>query len=205
MGFFRDITDSLGFTKPNADQYATDPLAYSDLYEKALAELKGIGWDTEGNRAQIIDALGGQLGDLENNAAGRKKNYLEDMGRSFSTDTQNLARAKGGTGSLAGALRNSGQMYDSQARATSRGLNDLYSQANQDLAGLTDVQNTLFDQSGQKANAVANTYNKELASRRGQLNQNQDNAWNIKQNQGKLLGGTLGAIAKGGAAAAGGS
>lgn len=204
MGFLRDLSDSLGFTKADATAYETSPEAYKELYDSALSQLQGIGDDSKQERQQLIDILGGQLGSLENNAEGRKKNFLEDSARSFSADTQNLARAKGGTGGLAGALRNSGQMYDAQARSTSRGLNDLYSQATQDLSTLSGVQNNLYDQDAQKRSAIANTYQGELASRRGQLNTNADNKWNVKSNQGQLLGSTLGAAAKLAGASGGG-
>lgn len=166
-----------------AKDYASDPLAYQELYNEALAGVKGAGKDEASlkNRKAIEGILGGQLGDLENQAEGRKQNFMEDMSRGFQADTQSLARARGGTGTLAQAMRPSGEMYDAQARATSRGLNDLYSQANKDLSGLQGVQGELYGQDMGKATTLANVYGRELDSRRGTQTQNLENQWNAQQ------------------------
>lgn len=204
MAFFRNLTDSLGFTAPKADAYSVSPEAYSDLYQSALRQFEQLNNDQRGKQMEFMGAIDPMLGDLQNNMAGRKKNFQEDMARGFQADTQNLARARGGTGTLAQALKPSGEMYGAQARARARGLNDLYSQGIQDLSGLQNVQQGVFDQQGQTANSISNIFQKELASRRGQANTNTDNAWNIKANQGKLLGSTVQGAAKAAASSGGG-
>lgn len=181
----KSVIGGLGFGggAGEAKDYASNPEAYKELYESALAQMQGVGGDKDSmaQRASINNILQGQLGDLENNAAGRKQNFMEDMSRGFQADTQNLARARGGTGTLAQALRPSGEMYDAQARATSRGLNDLYSQATQDLGSLQGVQGNLYGQDMSKATNLANIYGRELDSRRGTQTQNLENQWNAQQ------------------------
>jgi len=197
MGFFKDLSNSLGFTK--ADAETVDPEAYSDLYQKALAELEGVGRNTASstNKDLINSTLQGQLENLDNNAAGRKMNYMEDMSRGHASEVNNIARATGGTGTLKQALRTGGGAANDQyQRNTSRGLNDLYSQATKDLSSLQGVQGNMFNQDLNKANSVANIYQTELNSRRGQANTNSDNRNNVAQNQGNLLAGTIGAGAQ---------
>lgn len=166
-----------------AAKYNADPMAYSDLYQKALDEIQKAGTDpaSQQSRKSIQDALNSQLADLEGNAAGREANFLEDMARGFQADTQSIARAKGGTGTLAQAMRMPGSMYDSQSRATARGLNDLYSQATDDLSQLQGVQGNLFGQDMGRATNLANLNMQELGSRRGTNVQNLDNQWNAQQ------------------------
>lgn len=194
-----------------ARDYASDPEAYKELYEQALMQMKGVGQDEASlkNRKSIENVLGGQLEGLEDNAAGRKQNFMEDMSRGFQADTQNLARARGGTGTLAQALRPSGEMYDAQARATSRGLNDLYSQATQDLGSLQGVQGNLQGQDLNRAQGVTNVYQRELDSRRGTNTQNLENQWNAQQamygRQQKTAEMLANNVKKGTSAAAGGA
>lgn len=209
----KNIAGGLGFGggAGEARDYATDPEAYAELYNQALAQMQGVGQDAASmkNRQAIEGILADQLGGLEDNAAGRKQNFLEDMSRSFQADTQSLARSRGGTGTLAQALRPSGEMYDAQARATSRGLNDLYSQATQDLGALQGVQGNLYGQDLSKATNVANIYGRELDSRRGTNTKNLENQWNAQQAMYGRLGKTVGMLSenarKGAGAAAGGA
>lgn len=158
----------------------TDPEAYANLYDQALKGVQGVG--ESGDMPAIRKALEGSalsyLKDLDNNAAGRKANFMEDQARAFQADTQNLARAKGGTGTLAQVLKPSGAMYDAQARANARGLVDLQGQAVKDLGALQGVQGDLYGQDLQKQNSLADIYGRELASRRGQLNANADSRYN---------------------------
>lgn len=217
-GFLGNTLEASGAKRMDAQE--TNPEAYSALYEDALRELNAVGnsadskWRAEQSKQQR-GALGGvlmdQIGGLEDNAAGRKQNFLEDQSRAFGADVQNLARAKGGTGTLAQALRPTSGMYDSQARATSRGLNDLYSQATQDLGTLSNVYGGFEsqdiarrNQEQDRANSIAGVYQGELASRRGQINQNADNRFNTGVQQAKAHAGTLQAVGgmAGGAAGA---
>lgn len=193
----------LGGGASEARQYGSDPAAFSDLYEKGVTELSKVGTDQASTtqRNAINRALQDQLGGLDANAAGRKENFLEDQSRAFAADTQNLARARGGTGTLAQVLRPSGEMYDAQARATSRGLNDLYSQATQDLGSLSNIYGGLQSQDLDKSSAIANVYGGELASRRGTQAQNKANEYGAQQAQYDRLAGTI----KGGAKLAAGA
>lgn len=208
----KSLLEATGLKKANAEQL--DPMSYSQLYDQALEQLRGIGGSeaSKANRAKIESSLGGMLGELDNNQAARKANFQEDMARGFQADAQSLARAKGGTGSLQQALRPSGAMYDSQARARARGLTDLYGQGVQDLSNLQGVQGNIYSQDYNKARGIADLATSELAARRGILSGNADNRWNATTQQQKALGGTMqaagaafGGMPSGGGAGGGGS
>lgn len=193
---FGEVTGFGGHGNPNPRN--TDPEAYRQLYEEALGQIQGVGTDKNSMamRGGIEDAAIGAIGDLENQAAGRKANFMEDMSRGFAADTQNLARARGGTGTLAQVLSPSGGMYDAQARATSRGLNDLYSRAVSDIGSLQGVQGNLYGQDFNKAQAAAGVRTNELGQRRGVLNQNNENIFNSEQAGRERRLNTLGGIVK---------
>lgn len=185
------------------DTAQIDPLAFKELYEAALQEMQGVGKDASSiaQKDAINSALLSQLGALSDQAKGREQNFLEDQSRAFSSDVQNLARARGGTGTMAQALRPSGQMYDAQARSTSRGLNDLYSKATQDLASLSGVQRAQQGQDLARSGQIADIYQTELGQRRGVNTQNVANRNNARQAQIDRLSGTIqgaGKIAAGG-------
>ena len=162
------------------DPQEVDPGAYSDLYEKALAGVQSVG--NTGKMPDIRNSIESSalsyLKDLDNNAAGRKANFLEDQSRAFGADTQNLARARGGTGTLAQVLKPSGAMYDSQSRATARGLVDLQGQAVKDLGSLSGIQGNLQEQDQNKQSALASIYGNELNARRGIAADNSDRRYN---------------------------
>lgn len=205
MGLFSDIGElfgeSTGFGGSGSpNPHNTDPGAWSELYEQALAQINNTGQDpnSQAMRSGIEKAAISQLGELDNNAAGRKKNFQEDMARGFAADTTSLARAKGGTGTLAQAMRPSGQMYDAQARAESRGLNDLYAQATKDLGSLTAVQGDLYGQDLSKNTAAANLTQGEVNSRRGTLEGNNQNTFNAEQIGAQRRQNTIGGITSGG-------
>lgn len=172
MGLLSDIGDAFGEvtgfgSNGNPNPHVLDDAAYEDYYNKAINAVSGAGGGTAAERGQIQNILSGQLGQLENNAAGRKKNYEEDMARSFGNDVQSRARSAGGTGNLAQALSPTGSMYDSEARALSRGYNDLYSQATKDLGSLQGVQGNLNAQDFQRANATAGLNMQRINQRTG--------------------------------------
>lgn len=196
-GIVDSVTDALGFTggAEDAAAFNMDPAAYKELYEQALKGIQDVGTDPNSRmiRGGLENATIGQIEGLENQSAGRKANFEEDMARGFQADVQNLARAKGGTGTLAQALRPSGEMYDAQARARSRGLNDLYSQATQDIGNLQGIQGNFFNQDMGKAQSAANLATNELASRRGTQATNLDNQWNAEQSKKSRFADTLGA------------
>lgn len=176
--FGQSLGESLGILKPKAEEVS--PEYGQELFQKGESAFKDLGSDPnlQKQRELINKALEGQLGQLDNNAAGRKRMFEEDMSRQFSGDVQNLARARGGTGTLASALRPSGNMYDSQARATSRGLNDLYGQAMQDLGSASNIRSDLYGQDAQKAAGLSGIYQGEAQARRAQANTNADARWN---------------------------
>lgn len=196
MGFFKKVGQMLGVVRP--DVHNVNPEAYSELYDKAAAEWNKVGGSAQdlSNNAAIGQSVGDMLGGFADNQAGRKALFQEDMARGFSADAQNLARAKGGTGSLQNSLRMNGGMYDSQAREQARGLNDLYSQGIKDMSGLAGIQQGQQSAQAQRANGLAGVYQTELASRRGQMNTNADNENNADQVQNGRLGKTLGGVAK---------
>lgn len=204
MGIFSDIGDFFGEVtgfggNGNPNPHNTSPLAYAELYDQALGNINKVG--TEGDLAKLRSGVGASavdmLGDLENNAAGRKQNFMEDMNRGFTADVNSLARARGGTGTLKQALQPSGAMYDSQARATSRGLNELYSMAVNDLGNINSIQSGLYGQDMEKAQTGADLTMKELMSRRGQLNANNENTFNSEQAGRERRLNTLSGIVKG--------
>lgn len=188
MGLFDSIGnlfgDVTGFgSNGNPDPHNTDPTAYADLYNQALGGIQGVG--ASGNLADMRNGIEGSakgmIGDLENNAAGRKKNFQEDMARGFQADMTSRARAAGGSGNMAQVLSAPGSMYDSESRANSRGLNDLYGQAVTDLGNLSGVQNQGFNQDFEKANSGAGLSMQEMMSRRGQGAANNENTFNSEQ------------------------
>lgn len=188
MGLFDDIGNLFGEvtglgSNGNPDPHNMDENAYAHLYNEALSGINAVG--TTGNnkamREGVENSAMSMLGDLENNAAGRKANFQEDMARGFQADMTNKARSAGGTGNLAQVLSPSGGNYDSQARAQSRGLNDLYSTAITDLGNLGGVQNQFFNQDFEKANAAAGLQTGELANRRGIASQSLENTFNSEQ------------------------
>lgn len=203
-GIVRGLGETLGLVKSKPEEVA--PEFGEELFQRNMQGFDELGQDpeTKKRRAMIEKAIADQLGGLEDNSAGRKADYMEDMGRSFATDTQNLARAKGGTGNLASALRPSGEMYDAQARATSRGLNDLYSQATDDISKLGGASQDLYQQDYQRAAGKSGVLAGETQSRRNQANTNADNRWNATQARNKALSGTVSQLQKNAASAVGG-
>lgn len=204
MGIFDDIVDGFseitGFGgKGNPNPHNMDENAYTHLFNEALAGIEGVGSgdNMAKMRSSIEDSANSMLGDLENNAEGRKMNFQEDMARGFQADMTSKARSAGGTGNLASVLSPGGGDYDSQARETSRGLNDLYSAAINDLSGLTGVQGDLYGQDMEKAKAVANLKTGELASKRGIAGSNLENTFNSEQAGRDRRMNTIGGIAKG--------
>lgn len=204
MGLFDSIGEIFGEvtgfgSNGNPNPHNMDENAYSELYNEALAGIKGVGASGKNleMREGIENSALSMLGDLENNAAGRKANFQEDMARGFSADMQNRARAAGGTGNLAQVLSPGGGFYDSQARAQSRGLNDLYGQAINDLGNLGGVQNQFFNQDFEKANTAANLQTGELAQKRGIAAGNLENTFNSEQAGRERRLNTFGGITKG--------
>lgn len=195
--FFGETTGFGG--KGNPDPHNMDPEVYKELYEKALAGIDSAGNTGEMGsiRSGMEGALKDQIGQLQNNAAGRKKMFEEDMSRSFGNDMQQRARAAGGTGGMASAMMMPGGAYDSHARATARGYNDLYSQAADDLGALTGTQNTLFNQDFNKANAKAGLHMNELSMRRGYGAQALENTFNSEQAGRERRLNTAGGLLKG--------
>lgn len=202
MGFFSDIGKGLGQLtgfgsagRESISQGTTvDPNAYADLYEKALAELQGINTNMsvadQQSQDQVRQALTGQLAGLQDNAAGRKQNFMEDTSRGFSSDLASLARSQGGTGNMANALggKNLGQAFDAQARARSRGLIDLQGQALKDLQATQGIQSNLLSQNqaqhglaANKANAIAQLIQGEANSRRGIATGNASNQFDVNK------------------------
>lgn len=218
MGIFNDIGDFFGEQtgfggNGNPNPHNVDPLAYSELYNEAMGNMKGaqgqinaVGTDPASAKAKtgLLSTLNSQVSDFDNNAAGAKNNFMSDMSRGFSADSQNLARSKGGTGSFANAMHNPGSMYDSEARAEAGGLNQLTQQATQQLGSLTGSQNTLYNQDLNKAgmnasesNAMGQLSQNELNARRGIMQTNSGNTVASEQAGAAKRGGTLGTVAGG--------
>lgn len=176
--FGQSLGESLGILKPKAEEVS--PEYGQELFQQGLEAFKNVGQDPASQRQRdlINQALESQLGQLDNNAAGRKQMFQEDMSRQFAGDTQNLARARGGTGTLASALRPSGQMYDAQARQTARGLNDLYGQAMNDLSSASNIRSGMQQQDLQRAQGMSGVFTGEAKARRDQANTNADARWN---------------------------
>lgn len=211
MGFLSDALKFTGLKGP--DQHNADMGAglqeYLDAlkqYESSIGDISQIGQSGQMSpmRQKLESQIMEQLAQLDNNAAGRKQQFMSDMGRGFQTDTQNLARAKGGTGSMIQAMTPSGQMYDAQARERARGLLGLQDQALQHIGQLQGMQGNFYNQDVNKQSLLANARG-NLASaklgRQGQLLAGEqtraDNAWNRDQEQYNRIGNTIGGIAKG--------
>jgi len=176
--------------------YQVDPNAYDGYYQQAMNDIYGIGNQTQGMRNQIQGAAQDQLAGLADNSAQRKQQFAEDMNRSFAGQTQELARAKGGTGTLAQALRPSGAMADANARATARGYTDLYGQGIKDLQGIQGVQNSLYGQDLAKGTLSSNAQLGQQKEKMAQANTNMNNASDARNNQRGLFGQTMGAAGK---------
>lgn len=225
MGLFSDIGKGLGQLtgfgsagRESVTQGTTvDPEAYKQLYEQALAELRGVDTNMSGAdrgfQDQIRQAAMSQLSDLEDNAAGRKQNFMEDTSRGFSSDLASLARAQGGTGNMANAFggKNLGQAFDAQSRARSRGLLDLQGQALKDLQATQGIQSNLLSQnqaqqglSANKANAIAQLNQGEANSRRGIATGNASNTMNTNQYLGNIRRQTIKDVGHGVGSAFGG-
>lgn len=203
MGLFDIIEEGFGEItgfggKGQADPKNMDENAYRHLYEEALAAISGVG--SSGNNAAMREGVEksalSMLGDLENNAEGRKQNFMEDMSRGFQADMTGRARAAGGTGNMAQALSAPGDFYDSEARARSRGLNDLYSAAINDIGNLGGVQNQFFNQDFNKAQSTANIKLGELGAKRGIVAKNLEDQFNVEQAAREKRANTYGGLAK---------
>lgn len=194
---FGEATGFGAFGTPNPNN--VDPAAYAELYQQALNQINQTGMDpaSQALRTGIQGAAQSQLDNLQNNAAGRKQTFMSDKSRGFNADITNMARAKGGTGTLDQAMRGGGGMYDSQARSISSGLNDLYSQATKDLGSLYGVQSGLYGQDLSKNEAAAGLTGNELASRRGTAAGNAANTFNAQQIGAGRRVGTMGGIIRG--------
>ena len=198
MGIFGDIGDLFGEqtgfgSNGNPNPHNIDSNAFRYYYDNAKNDLNSVGEGIPTDK--LTSALSGQLEGLDNNMAGRKQNFMEDMARGFSADTQNLARAKGGTGGMANAFNNVGSMYDAQSRGTSRGLNDLYSQGTKDLATLGGVQNQLYGQQLSKQGALSNLEMKMRGQEMGVAEQANENIFNSEQAGSARRGNTISGIA----------
>ena len=91
MSFFGDISQSLGFSKPDA--HTVDPNSYDGYYQQAMKDIYNVGNDpaSQQMRSGIQSAANSQLEGLANNSAERKSQFGEDMNRSFAGQTQDLA------------------------------------------------------------------------------------------------------------------
>lgn len=173
---FEDIGGLLGIGgKGNPNPHVQDDASYEDYYNSAVGDVMNSANGTKDMRDALQRSIQGQLAGLDNNAEGRKKNFEEDMARSFGNDMQSRARAAGGTGTLAQVLNPRGEMYDAQARQTARGYNDLYSQATNDIGKLTGMQGQLEGQDAQRANSLASLRMQRINQRTGVANQNVGN------------------------------
>lgn len=174
MGILRSLTDTLGFTAPDAKTTQVD--FGHQLYDNAAAGVKDVGSDPNGKalRSGVEQAALNQLGLLQNNAAGKKRAFLEDMSRGYGADTQQRARAAGGTGTMAGVMGNSAGI-DAEARARSRGLVDLQDQAIGQIGQIQGLQGNFYNQDFQKQGMLANMAQSELAARRGLQTGNMSN------------------------------
>ncbi len=183
--------ETLGFLPGKSTR--VDPNSYDAYYQQAMNDIYGIGNDpaSQQMRQGIQGAANDQLAGLANNSAQRKQQFAEDMNRSFAGQTQELARAKGGTGTLAQALRPSGAMADANARATARGYTDLYGQGIKDLQGIQGVQNSLYGQDLAKGTLSSNAQLGQQKSKMDQANLNMTNATSARQSQLGKFGKTL--------------
>ncbi len=201
MGLFDSIGDLFGEQtgfggNGNPDPHNLNDAAYEDYYNKAVAGLNDVGKTGQMGaiRSGLEGSINSQLANLDNNAAGRKQNFLEDSARSFSADAQNRARAAGGTGNLAQTLSMPGSAYDSEARGVGRGLNDLNSKSIQDIGSLTGSQNVLNSQDLSKQGTLANLAMQRIGQRTGIASQNAENSFNSDQAGAAKRGGTLSSI-----------
>jgi hypothetical protein len=212
MGSFSDfLGEQTGFGGAgNPDPHNTDPNAYQEYYNKAVggindaqSQINAVGTDpaSMGMKTGIQGAVTGQLDSLQDNSAGAKKSFLSDMSNADSADNQNAARAKGGTGNLAGSLNSGGAAGDSRARAEAGGLNTLNQQATSQISSLTGDQNALFNQGLSQANASAGQADKAAAVDMQNKNDmmgvaQQDNANTVASEQAGAAkrGGTMGAV-----------
>jgi hypothetical protein len=188
--------ESLGLA-PGKD-YSVNAGDYSGYYEQAMKDLYNVGNDpaSQQMRQRIQGAANDQLAGLADNSAQRKQQLGEDMNRSFAGQTQEIARAKGGTGTLQQALRPSGAMADANARATARSYTDLFSQGVNDLGKIQGVQNSLYGQDLNKANLSSQAQLGQGKVMLGQANTNADNASDARNNQRGLFSSTLGGVGK---------
>ena len=193
-GFVGEVTGFGGSGDPRTHNIGD--VAFEDYFNKALADLQSVGDSSAGNRAAIESAMKGMLGDLDNNMAGRKKNFEEDMARSFGANVQNRARAAGGTGNMAQVMNPSGASMDAEARARARGFTDLYSQGVNDLGSLQGMQGNLFNQDLNKQGAISNLRMNRANTRLGIGMQNAENDFNAEQAGRQRRLGTLSGIAK---------
>lgn len=177
--FFGEVT---GFgSNGNPDPHNLNDAAYEDYYQQALNDIQGTASGTQLMREKIQNAVLSQLAGLDDNMAGRKKNFEEDMSRSFGNNIQQRARAAGGTGNLAQVLNPGGAAYDAEARARARGFNDLYSQATNDIGKLQGVQGNLEGQDFRRGSATANLRMDRIGQRMGVAKQNAENDFNSEQ------------------------
>lgn len=203
MGLLGKIGAQFGFARPEAQQAnynIGDPQynAAMDDITASISELQAAGGSLSPQRKKLEAQILSQLAELDDNAAQRKQYFMEDMARGFGADVQNLARARGGTGTMAQTMMPSGQMYDAQARQRSRGLLDLKGQALQDLSSLGGLYGNLYGQDMNKAGSIANQRAKQAGMRIGQQNllvggaeKTADNEWNRQQEQYNRMWNTL--------------
>jgi len=168
-----------------------NPNQYDGYYEQAMKDIYNTGAGTQDMRNQIQSAAGSQLAGLADNSAQRKSQFAEDMNRSFGGQVQELARAKGGTGTLQQALRPSGQLADANARATARGYTDLYSQGVNDLGKIQGVQGNLYNQDLAKSTLSSNAQLGQQKDKMAQANLNMTNSTSARQSQLGKFGKTL--------------
>lgn len=188
------LGDMTGIGAKNFDPHNLDDAGYEDYYNKAINGINNSGAST--NAAGVQNALNGQLAGLDDNMAGRKKAFGEDMSRSFGNNIQQKGRAAGGTGNLAQTLSPQGGMYDSEARQTARGYNDLYSQGTKDLSTLSGVQRSLNDEEFQRSSKAADLNMNRINQRMGVASQNAENTFNAEQLDRQRRMGGINAVGK---------
>ena len=208
MSIFSDIgqqfNQATGFganTNPNPQM---DPNAYSGLYNSALGSIQGVGQDqgTQQMTNGVEGAANSALANLQNNAAGAKSNFTQQMGQGFSTNMQNAAVAKGGTGGMAQAYTPTGSTYGQEATAESQGQQQIANNAVGQISSLNNVDNSQFNnqlkQAGDEANLDVGQQNTMLGIA-GQDTMNNANATAMQQaQQGNTLGGIMSMFSEGG-------
>lgn len=212
MGLLGDIGNGISSAagvfgiggKANPNTYNLDDAAYEDYYNSALGDINNAYSAEDPQRAKINSSLSGMLGNLDNNAAGLKKNYEEDTSRSFGDAMQQRARSAGGTGNLAQALNPSGAALDAQARQTSRGYTDLYNTAVNQLGSLTNTEANLNDQSMQRGRDLAGLRMQRIGQRLGVATQDSANSRNADATGQSRLYNTIMGIGKGAGSLGGG-